>query len=322
MSFSTLPTFTQDKVVDVDYLNLVKGNLDDHETRLAQVVGSIVPNGSFESFEVASPYYANNWGRTHYTGGSSGTQSSDQAEGARCLFITSPGGSGNGGGYYDSDYVFCTPLKPVTLQFEHWASAAGIHNQVLLRWYDKDKVYISETALYDSSANPTGKTLFILGANPPATAKFFKVRLIGAKNDNTTAGTAYFDGLLLLALAAAPVLIDQPEVQTTAATFTDVGSQGIWIPYGVKNLVIRGNLHSFSGSYTAYCRWRVSGTYSDEKSVTGLAYVPVVNTLDVSGLVGTFVSLVIQLKNSTISFAATYKKDQTTDREGMNSYFL
>jgi hypothetical protein len=117
------------------------------------------------------------------------------AHGRFGLYFVHPGGPGNGGGYADSDYVPCSPQVAEVLGFIHWATNAAMKNQVYVRYYDKNKVYLSETQLYSSTSNPTSTTPFQYQFTPPVSARFVKVRLIGGYTDTDQVGTAYFDGL-------------------------------------------------------------------------------------------------------------------------------
>src|SRR4030043_216105 len=70
-------------------------------------------------------------------------------------YLYSQAGPGNGGGYLDmSDYLPCTPVSCLTLEWLHYASVAGMHNIVQVRWFDKAKVYLSSTDIYNSTHNP------------------------------------------------------------------------------------------------------------------------------------------------------------------------
>lgn len=161
-----------------------------------------VPNGSFET-DTDSDGIPDGWDRTLYTGGTFSLITSDDQQGAYCISMESPGGSGNGGAYVDmEDFFEVNPLSPVVLQWLHKSSVAGIHNSVLILWYKDDKTAstTTSTTLYDSTSNPTSWTLQSGAAKPPSDARFAKVRIIGAEDDNTTAGIAYWDGLRLAPL--------------------------------------------------------------------------------------------------------------------------
>lgn len=176
-----------------------------------------IPNGSFEN-DTDSDGIPDGWDRTLYTGGTFSLITSDDQQGAYCISMTSPGGSGNGGAYVDmEDFFEVNPLSPVVLQWLHKSSAAGIHNSVLILWYKDDKTAstTTSTTLYDSTSNPTSWTLQSGAAKPPSDARFAKVRIIGAEDDNTTAGIAYWDGVKL-----GPINKSTPYAYTADGTHT------------------------------------------------------------------------------------------------------
>jgi len=182
-----------DSPITATLMGKVRDNFDALNAAILGNSNADVPNGSFEIDSDANGI-ADNWDQNLYPGGSATLDTTDQRSSLTSLKFTSPGGSGNGGGYYDSDYVPCNVLRPINLRFSHKSSAAGIHNQVILRWFTSAKVYVSATTIYDdTSTNPTSWTQFIRGAVPPSTACFFKVRLVGANSDDATAGSAWFD---------------------------------------------------------------------------------------------------------------------------------
>jgi hypothetical protein len=200
MAFNSIPQtwITSGKFVIQSLMQYIKDNFDAIYASVFGISNSDVPNGSFE-IDSDSDGIPDNWTQNLYPGGSASIDSTTQASASKSWKFTSPGGSGNGGGYGDSDYGPCSELSVVNLRFYHKSSVAGIHNQVILRWYTAAKVYISSTTIYDdAAANPTSWTQFIRGAMPVATARYFKARLVGANSDNATAGSAWFDNVGLV----------------------------------------------------------------------------------------------------------------------------
>ena len=170
-------------------------------SQLGSVAMVDVPNGNFE-IDADGDGLPDSWTRYLYAGGAGGRTTATQISGTACLSMTHPGGAGNGGAYFESDYVPCNggvgnyPYIPLT--WWHWATAAGMHNEVQILWFDADQVILgSPTIIYDSLANPTTPAFFALAAVPPSGARFFKVRLVGGNSDTDAAGTAYFDAVAL-----------------------------------------------------------------------------------------------------------------------------
>ena len=175
----------------------IKDNLD----YLYGIIGTLESgskNGSFEIYSIVGgvPVF-NSWDISLYAGGSYGvgTTGTEIAHGAAALKLTHPGGVGNGGGYADSDYVPCSSSLAEDLGFIHWSSNPATKNQVYVRYYDKDKVYFSEAQIYSSTSNPATAKLFQYQHTPPASAYFYKIRIIGGYTDTNQPGTAFFDGM-------------------------------------------------------------------------------------------------------------------------------
>jgi len=154
-------------------------------------------NGSFEN-DTDADGIPDGWTRTLYTGGSFAIETTAPEHGAKSIKFTSPGGAGNGGGYIDNDdYILCSEVRPVVLRWVMWGTA-DVNNLVDVLFYDKAKGYLSTTNLYTNAAtNPTTATQKHYSATPPADARYFRVRLTGCKNDDTTAGSTYFDDVAI-----------------------------------------------------------------------------------------------------------------------------
>ena len=58
--------------------------------------------------------------------------------------FTRTSGAGNGGGYLESGYMECSPIGVCVVGFSIKSSVAGLKNIVKIRYFDKDKVYISD----------------------------------------------------------------------------------------------------------------------------------------------------------------------------------
>ena len=103
-------------------------------------------NGSFEN-DTDADGIPDGWTRTLYTGGSFAIETTAPAHGAKAIKFTSPGGSGNGGGYIENDdYILCSEVRPVVLRWVMWGTA-DVNNLVDILFYDKAKGYLSTTNL-------------------------------------------------------------------------------------------------------------------------------------------------------------------------------
>ena len=166
-----------------DYLYGVVGTLSSNQ----------VLNGSFEVDSNADGD-PDNWTKSLYTGGTGTLYTTAPGHGAKAMSFTHPGGASNGGGYMDSDYIEVSDLREYWIAFIHWATAAGMKNQVQIRYFDRAKTdLVADATLYSSTTNPTSEAAYSYFFTPPATARFIKVRIIGGFTDTDVAGTAYFD---------------------------------------------------------------------------------------------------------------------------------
>ena len=278
-----------------------------------------IPNGSFE-IDADSDGGPDGWTKNLYPAGGGAIETASPSHGAQAYKFTQQAGPGNGGGYLDmNDYLPCSPVQPLLLEWLHYASVAGMHNLVQIRWFDKVKVYLSTTTVYDSTANPVSWTRKTAFAIPPAGAKFWKIRIIGGYTDTDIAGTAYWDGVSRRSdFVDYPVLkhdsYNAEWISVGPTSYTDVAGseQLIYIPRGVTQVVFVGQLKtSWFGSPPpipqAYSRWRVGTTYSNEVDTLSTDYVGTVHVLDVSAVQGTAASLILQLHDINFSFEDTYK---------------
>jgi len=174
-------------------LEKAKGNCE----YLYGLIGGSQSNPPNGSFEVDTEGVLDNWTIETFDGGSHGIETSSPAHGAQALKFVHPGGAGNGGGWADSEYIECSSIMTMILYYIHWATAAGMYNRVVIRYYTAAKAYISDEALYGSTSNPTSPTLYCSQFTPPTNARYMVIRVVGGHSAQATGGTAYFDGLQL-----------------------------------------------------------------------------------------------------------------------------
>jgi len=220
-----------------------------------------IPNGSAE-VDSDSNGVPDNWEYGDYPGGTGGIDTSTPAHGAAAFYCTHPGGAGNGGRYWESDYVAISEdISPLLLLFL-WATAAGIKVIVRLKYYDKAKSYLSSEDIYSSTSNPTTRTAFALFGIPPANARYTKIILIGGYTDTDVAGTVYFDGLQF---DATPRTIygDFTIAYTEGnnAVYADKGNAAIKLPKGFTVALLPITIIS-NCTNDVYGRYRISTTYS------------------------------------------------------------
>ena len=154
-----------------------------------------VLNGDFEDATLSSTL-PDEWTITLYTGGAAALDSTNRHSGLKSLKFTS---TGTGGGYADTDNFFAvSPGVPVTVSFSIYSSVADVRNKVDILWYTSAKVLDSTTSLYDdSTTNPTSFTSKTVSATPPSTATYAKLRIIGCHSSDATAGSTWFDKVIV-----------------------------------------------------------------------------------------------------------------------------
>lgn len=282
MAFNSIPSawIASGKFAVQSLWQYIKDNFD---YLYAAVTGSSATglvNGSFE-LDVDSDNVPDNWTWNAYTGGTLAIETTDPGHGAKGIKITSPGGSGNGGGYLtSSSYVECSEYGRLTVSWYMKSSVADILNKVQVFWYKKDQTPCTSasTDLYsDATANPTSWTRYQASAVPPADARYYKIRLTGAHSDDTTAGNCMFDGVSVVFDKYANVVAGDmmtvtagTERSTTSASYTKVkevtvNRTGTWsTSFTLKQ----------SGGTTAYGRiYRNGVAVGTERSESGTDYV-------------------------------------------------
>lgn len=233
-----------------ELMQKIKDNFDAHEGRLA-VAGdaSGVPNGSFE-IDSDSDGIPDSWSRSLYAGGSAAYETAAPAHGAKSYRFTHPGGAGNGGGYLESDYMEVAAGNNYTMSFLLWASVSEMKNQVVVRYFSAAKAYLSESAVYSSTANSLVVMRHFASFMPPSNARFIKLRLIGGFTDTNVAGSARFDDIRLGSVH--PGSVPQwtiPETSSGAAGWTDRVSIALGsLPAGAVITLAVDSLLMVSGS--------------------------------------------------------------------------
>ena len=257
--------------------------------------GGVLQNGSFEN-DVDSDGIPDGWTQTLGAGASAAFDTTTPAHGAQAYKFTTPGSVDS---YLEhEDYILCAVPVPVALSFLLKCSAAGVAADVVIRWFDKDKAYISSTTIYtDGATNPTSWTRMIAGATPPATACYYKLRLYGGISGDATAGDVYFDGMELLEPQKAIANGTLAEQTSVSGTFADAGSISIYLPYFdvAKNVTLVFEAEAkTAGAGTMGQRWRVGAYYSNETSTAVTSYTKYMYTLNLT-TTGGIVSLIQQL---------------------------
>lgn len=319
MAFSSIPqTWIASGLFAIQSLfQRIKDNFDALNAVIIGAGNGGVPNGSFE-IDSDSDGVPDNWTLNLYPGGSGALDVSAPYYGTSAYKFTHPGGAGNGGGYLTSDYVAWSPFQATGVAFGLKCSAAGVKVIGRLKFYDKDKLFLSNTDFYTSTANPLLHTLvYAKNIESPVAARFVKIELHGGVNDTNVAGDIYFDFVQVVGADPLPGYlpftdsgINQAEAYTGSTEFYDVGSdQSVSIPAGTKYLYVYAETKVDSDTGTV--RFRIGTAYSSELETTSGTYVGGWLFLDVSALQGTQ-SVRFQAKHS-VGLVNTYVRCPTAN---------
>lgn len=283
----------------------VKENFDDHEARLnaggggQSTVGAIL-NGSLETDSDADDI-PDNWTRFFFPGGTGEYDTADYVHGTKSYKFTHPGGTGNGGGYLESDYIFFNHLFAPALTMAYKASAAEMKFDVVARFFDRNRTFLGEKTLLSSTANWTEWTLLLIQnfRIDYAGTEYVKFRIVCGKDDTNVAGSIWVDGI---GLEQHPVQhsvlesINQGRVGTYYYYYVDVGT--VWtinLPNNsrLSRLVIPVYVEGYSYSdevgtyhYRGYCRFRIGNVYSSEVVKLGSGYGSGNCVMDIRGMSG------------------------------------
>lgn len=191
------------------------------------ISASKVPNGSFE-IDSDADGVPDQWDKDLYAGGTFSLQDADDdtsIHGAACAKFTHPGGASNGGGNLTSDYMEVQEGRDLTAGWAIKVSATGAKNQVVLRYFDEDKVDLSaDDTLYSNTSGPTSWTAMSSTSTPPANGRFCKIKLIGGFTD-TDPGAArdtYFDDVWLKEGALNIIELTTAETSSIVAPSSDL----------------------------------------------------------------------------------------------------
>lgn len=195
-----------------------------------------VLNGSLD-LDTDADGVPDNWTLNLYPNGAGEFDESTPSHGVRAFKFTRVSGSGNGGGYLESSYIEISPLDNEAISVDIKSSVAGIKNIVKIRYFDKDKTYISDVNVYNSTSNPTSWTKYYFTLTIPSTARYYKIQLIGGYTDTDVAGIAYFDNVRRY------IKTNQSLLKTT---------------YGEVNTSVAANLTLPGGQYGFYPQVRIS----------------------------------------------------------------
>lgn len=171
----------------------IKNNFDYLYGQVQASAGaSGVPNGSFET-DSDNDTNPDNWTVTNYAGGSHSLNNAVAVHGLQCMQFTHPGGNNQGGGYMDSDYITVDRKQRGLARWRYYCSNATMKFQVYARFYNATQVYVAETQLFNSTANPTSWNNAFSDMIDPGNNTYMKLRFICGYTDTAVAGNVYVD---------------------------------------------------------------------------------------------------------------------------------
>jgi len=218
-----------------------------------------------------------------YPGGSCELDTVAPIAGSQSIKMVHPGGAGNGGGLLESDFYPCAEGGGNFLTWMITSSAAGMNNQVLVYFYDEDKVTLGGGAgtewivLYQSTVNETSQTRYYARITPPANAKYLTLGLRGGYTDTDVAGSVWFDKVHFIPAVAFQRTLATggfTEQTTSSTTYVSAGSINInsRIRSTTTTVSIPVDIKSSSGSYTTSCYMVVNGVSSNVITTTSTSY--------------------------------------------------
>jgi hypothetical protein len=159
-----------------------------------------ISNPSFEVTDTAASGGISNWTFTAFTGGGGTVDTSTSVHGTQSVKITHPGGAGNGGGYYESDFFAVSTLSGYIFEYAQNINGGAVPKGQVIR-YTRGQSTIDEIDLPGSTViGTTGQfEQFSAGFYPSSfitvksSCAFIKLRLNGGTTDHSTAGTVNFD---------------------------------------------------------------------------------------------------------------------------------
>lgn len=280
------------KPITQELMQKIKDNFD-YLSGLNDPGISGVFNGSFEQ-DTDADGIPDGWTRNLYSGGAGVQISTSSTTGGKCFQFTHPGGSGNGGGYLDSEYIEINENVSPAIMASVYNNAALVL-KVIARYFDKDKSYISDETIYSNSSSIGAWAEVNSWGIPPANAKFMKIRLVGGEDTASTAGVARFDNIRV---DIAPKILSEIQTMASASTnntgaFATLRTVTCKVPKGFTVLHANAKLLVESGDSSHYgvLRYKIGSSYSTtleqyaQNYISGNLELSIVNISNYSSLV-------------------------------------
>lgn len=166
-------------------------NHDGANSEIIEIGSNAIRNGSFETGTTG-------WTMANYSGGSNAVQTSGASHGKKCWAATSTVLANGGASAISGEFVSVSAGDVVNVAAKLHASVANISAKVQIIWYDSADAQVSTSDAISYTNTPTSATLVYGAAVAPATARSYKINLIGGVPATGSAtGTVYFDGVFV-----------------------------------------------------------------------------------------------------------------------------
>lgn len=164
-------------------------NHDGSNSEIIEIGSNALRNGSFETGLTG-------WAAANYTGGSNAVQTSGASHGKKCWAATSTVLANGGAAAKSQEFISIAAGDVVNVSAKLHASTANVSSNIQIIWYDSADAQISiSNAIYNTNT-PTTSTLVSGSEVAPATARSYKINLVGGiPTIGSAVGTVYFDGV-------------------------------------------------------------------------------------------------------------------------------
>ena len=201
----------------------------------ADEAGGLIANGSFE-IDTDANNVPDGWVLVSESGSTNALDNTQSTDGSQSFRFTS---AGSGGGSLTTENFFpVNDVDPLRVNFDLRSTIATVRNIVRVEWFDASQVSISNTDIYDSTANPTTFTSQNLQAVPPANARFAKLRLIGCDSSVAVVGSTFYDRVSAFYPALVTGVFDNITIQDNEIISTNTNGNIDILPNGVGDVQI------------------------------------------------------------------------------------
>ncbi|MGI9251126.1 MAG: hypothetical protein ACR2PR_08010 [Pseudohongiellaceae bacterium] len=202
--------------------------------------GNLISNGSFED-DTNADGTPDSWDLTSFTNSNNARDTTESTEGGASFRFT--GTDANGGGELQTTNFFpVNDADDLRVNFDIRSTVVNVQNICVVEWYDVSQVPISDSTIYDSTANPLTFTSQQLSVTPPANARFAKIEFTGiAAAGPVTIGSTYIDRVQAFYPAVVSGIFDNIEIRNNEIITTNTNGDLDFNPNGTGAVNIGNN---------------------------------------------------------------------------------